>query len=193
MADPTRISPLDDFSGLFQEATTRTAGAVRLTELPFWGQLNLRIAADAGLDEQVATALGAALPREPGTTAASDSRQILWLGPDEWLILSPPGTDATLEGDLRRALADQPASVVEVSSGRTIIEIAGPQARALLSHGCALDLHRRAFPAGHCAQTMFAQAAIVLIAQDVDTPIFWLLVRASFADYLATYLLDALA
>ena len=69
----------------------------------------------------------------------------------------------------------------------------------LKAHGCALDLHPSAFAEGHCAQTRVALASVVLVAPDgespdhVHDPVFWILVRASFARYFATWLLDAAA
>jgi sarcosine oxidase subunit gamma len=69
--------------------------------------------------------------------------------------------------------------------------VAGPRARDLLAHGCALDLHPRSFGPGRCAQTMLARAQVLLVAHDGDE--FTVFVRSSFAGYLATWLLDAAA
>jgi sarcosine oxidase subunit gamma len=81
---------------------------------------------------------------------------------------------------------------VDLSAARTTVLVAGDRARDLLAHGCALDLHPSRFPAGRCAQTMLAQAAITLVCVDPE-PAYWLLVRASFARYLADWLVDAAA
>ncbi|MGW0201911.1 sarcosine oxidase subunit gamma family protein, partial [Nonomuraea sp. NPDC003201] len=58
------------------------------------------------------------------------------------------------------------------------------------AHGCALDLHPRAFGPGRCAQTMLARAQVVLVPREDG---FLVLVRSSFAAYLAEWLLDAAA
>ena len=79
------------------------------------------------------------------------------------------------------------ASIVDVSANRTIIEIGGTRARAVLAKGCSLDLHPRAFAAGQCAQTLLAQAQIIL-QQTAEAPTYRLYVRCSFARYLATWL-----
>ena len=56
-------------------------------------------------------------------------RHVLWLGPDEWLVIDRPGTEASLEGRLRAALQGGRGSVVDVSANRTTIRLAGPAAR----------------------------------------------------------------
>ena len=83
-----------------------------------------------------------------------------------------------------------------MSAARTVIEIGGPAARDVLAHGCALDLDAGHFTPGSCAQTRLALANVVLIAPPeqadfAESPTFYILVRSSFAAYLATWLLDA--
>lgn len=77
-----------------------------------------------------------------------------------------------------------------MSAQRTTIDIAGPYARDVLAHGCSLDLHPRAFGPGRCANTQLAKAQTVLQQLD-QTPTFRVHVRASFAEYLGRWLLDA--
>jgi sarcosine oxidase, subunit gamma len=61
----------------------------------------------------------------------------------------------------------------------------------VLARGCAIDLHPRAFGRGSSAQTTLGQAGVVLLALGDDGQDFAVLVRSSFAGYLATWLLDA--
>ena len=91
---------------------------------------------------------------------------------------------------LRRAVADGFAAVVELGSGQTVIEVAGPRAREVIAKGCPLDLHPRAFGPGSCAQSRLARA-MVAIAQVDGAPTFELIVRRSFADYVWRWLTDA--
>ncbi len=100
----------------------------------------------------------------------------LWLGPDWHLLVDetpPAGTTS-----------------VDVSAARTILELKGPHARRILEHGCTIDLHPRAFGIGSSAQTNLAQAQVILHHTARDT--YEIYVRASFADYLARWLLDAM-
>ena len=82
------------------------------------------------------------------------------------------------------------ASVVELGSGQTTIEISGPRAREVIAKGCPLDLHPRKFEPGRCAQSRLARSLVTLVQVDA-TPTFELIVRRSFADYLWQWLLDA--
>lgn len=177
MAD--RVSPLAPAADRLAALGPRTGGAVALVEEPFLRQLDVR------LDPSSAAAgrLGVPLPVEPNSTARDGELEVLWLGPDEWLVLAPP--DADLEDRLRAA----GATVTDVSAQRTTLWLTGARARDLLAKGCALDLHPRVFGAGRCAQTMLARSQVVLAA-DSDGG-FRVLVRSSFALYLAEWLLDA--
>jgi sarcosine oxidase subunit gamma len=116
----------------------------------------------------------------------------LWLGPNEWLVVDPPDGEAALEAALAEALAGGLGAAVDLSANRTTIELRGPHARSLLARGCSLDLHPRAFAPGQCAQTMVGRAGVILEQRDA-LPTYRLFVRGSFAGYLATWLLDALA
>jgi sarcosine oxidase, subunit gamma len=61
----------------------------------------------------------------------------------------------------------------------------------VLATGCAIDLHPRAFPAGSAVQTTLGLAGVVLLA--LGGTEYEILVRTSYARYLADWLLDAAA
>jgi sarcosine oxidase subunit gamma len=162
--------------------------AVRIEERPFLAMVTLRVDPKGPAADGVGLALGAPLPVEPGSTAAAEGRDVLWLGPDEWLLIAPPGTQSELVSRLRAAVGDEHGSVVDTSAARTALHLAGPHARDVLAHGCPLDLHPRAFPARRCAQSLLARERVVLLAQDNGILV---LVRTSASRYLADWLLDA--
>jgi sarcosine oxidase subunit gamma len=179
--DEARVSPLH---GWCPPPLT----GIRLAELPPRTQVNLRLPGKGPAADAVGLDLGVPLPMQPGTTGRAGELSVLWLGPDEWLVLGPAGAD--IERRLRSRVGAGPASVVDVSASRTTIEVSGPRAVDLLAHGCALDLHPTRFPTGRCAQTLVAQAQVILVAADRE-PSYHLLVRSSFARYLAQWLEDA--
>jgi len=119
-------------------------------------------------------------PVEPNTTAELDGRTVVWLGPDEWLVLGGR------EKDYPAA-----AAAVDVSAARVCLELAGPGAADVLAGGCSLDLDASAFAPGGCAQTLLARAQVVLLRPQLER--WWILVRPSFAPYLRAWLEDALA
>ncbi len=178
---------------------SRGAAGVALAERPHRGMVDLRLdPSDETAMNAFAESFGFALPVQANTSAGNGAASALWLGPDEWWIVSSdPGPEAgpELADKLRAALADGFAAVTEVGEGRTCIRIAGPKARALLQKGCPLDLHPRAFGAGQCAQTILAKAtvAIHLVANEsvAEGPTFEVYVLRSFAEYLWAWLEDA--
>src|SRR5262249_61660820 len=68
-----------------------------------------------------------------------------------------------------------------------------PRPRALLAAGCGLALPPRVFRPGQCAQTLFARMPIILDQTGADPPQYRLLVRRSYARWLAAWLIDAAA
>jgi sarcosine oxidase subunit gamma len=190
IAEATRRSPLADYSDRFASLSRSSNGSLEIREIPFLTQVNLRAdPADASSMQAVRHELGFDLPVLPNTVASAGDRSALWLGPDEWLIVASPGHGAAIEGSTRKALAAS-RSVVDVSANRTAISVQGTAARELLAFGCAIDLDARAFGPGRCAQTMLAKAQVI-IQHLAAGPAFIVYVRASFATYLADWLLDA--
>jgi len=177
--------------GLAACADTSADAGVVLSELPFRHQIAVRgDSDDPALIEAVQQVIGAKPPTEHNTAAGpadlAAGPRILWLGPDEWLVVSADNRAAALAS----ALATQHAAVVDVSDGRTVISISGPNARDLLAKGCPLDLHPRVFAPGRCAQTVIAHAHVIIHQID-DAPCYEVYVHRSFADYFWHWLEDA--
>lgn len=163
----------------------------QLFERPFLTHVNLRLdPADAEALAAANRVLGLQLPLTPNTTTAGQELLAAWLGPDEWLLLTEHHQPDALVTDLQAALTGHFASVVDTSAGQTVIRLSGPSALDVLARGCALDLHPSVFPPGACAQTLLARAQALLIAVD-DTPTFDIIVRRSFAPYVAAWLEDS--
>ncbi len=145
--------------------------------------LRLTILRGGGADFRAATAkaLGFALPETPNTV----SGRALWLGPDEWLIVS----DSDVTGALETALQDEHCAVVDVSEARAVLELSGAGAPDVLASGCRLDLE--SLRPGSCAQTALARAHILL--EPREGGIWRLYVGRSFAAYARAWLEDAIA
>jgi len=114
-------------------------------------------------------------PAEPNTSAGD----VLWLGPDEWLVLGGREEDYP-----------DAAAVVDVSANRVCLELSGDDVEDVLAQGCTLDLHPSVFTPGRCAQTLLAQAQVILHRTSHES--FRVFVRPSFAPYLRAWLEDAL-
>jgi len=186
-----RRSPLQDRGvALAAVGDTAPGNTLAIAEIPFLSAVNLRARAGGAATDRIADRLGLRLPAVPNTATTMTDRAALWLGPDEWLVTGPDGDAPKLRSSLEEALGDEHGSVVDVSANRTTLELSGTAARELLQKGCTLDLHPRSFAAGRCAQTTCARAQ-VLLWQVSDLPAYRLMVRGSFAAYLADWLLDA--
>lgn len=169
------------------------AAEVVLFERRFTGKVNLRgNVEDQGFRAAVNGALGFEPPADANTVTGAGGFEALWLGPDEWLILTPPGEEERVAGRLRQALQGRHAAVCDVSEVRTIIRVSGPKARDVVAKGCSLDLHPRVFGPGRCAQSAVAKAQVILHQTDA-TPSFDLYVDRSLAEYLWLWLEDAAA
>jgi len=174
-------------------AEAKADAGVRLGEAPHRCQINLRgNAGDAAFMSAVAGVLGAEPPVQANRAARGANLAILWLGPDEWLIVASPGREKELVPALRQALSGQHAAVVDLSEARTVIAVAGRNARDALQKGTPLDLHPRVFEPGHCAQTGLSRANVILHQIDAS-PRYDLYVVNSFADYLWSWLERAAA
>ncbi|RAG85789.1 sarcosine oxidase subunit gamma [Streptacidiphilus pinicola] len=187
-----RRSPLGGLADRLAAGSAPGPRGVRLREIPYLAQLNLRLDPIGPAARRVAEALGTPLPDRTASVTVTGALRVLWLGPDEWLVVGPDGTAPGVEQTLRQVLGDEPGSLVDLSANRTTLELSGPSARAVLEHGCSLDLHPRAFGPGHCAQTTVSKVQVILDQTDAE-PTYRLLVRASFARYLADWLLDAMS
>jgi sarcosine oxidase subunit gamma len=127
------------------------------------------------------------VPREPNATATWRGRDVLWLGPDEWLVVGEPGTEEVIVRELEDALAGQHHSVIDVGANRTVFDL-GDELDAS-SAGCGLDLDPTRWRPGMCAQTLYGGAQVIL--HQIDERTTRVFVRPSFADHLAGRLLAA--
>jgi len=191
-----RRSPLHDLADRMREEAVTGDRAVRLTEMPFWAMVNLRVRPGSAAAGRIERALGVSLPAAVGTTNQHDALTALWLGPDEWLLVSqdqPGALTTTLTDALADALgltaADGNAQVVDVSANRTVVQLDGPGAREVLEKGCPADLHPRVFPDGTAITTTLARVPVLV--WKIGAEQYRVLVRPSFAEYVALWLLDA--
>jgi sarcosine oxidase subunit gamma len=163
---------------------------VQIVSKHFVTMIDVRVDSGGVAAADVGGYLGVDLPTTPSTWVETDTVRVIWLGPDEWLVTSPFQTPQALESGLRAAV-DGRGAVVDVSAQRTTLWLAGKHARDVLSSGCSVDLHPRVFKRGAATQAPLGLTGVVLIALDDTGTSYHILVRASFAQYLASWLVDA--
>ena len=155
--------------------------AIEATEVSFLAQIDVRCA------PHDADRLG--FPTMPNRVSGNMTRGVLWLGPDEWLVVGLAGTAAATIAELEDALDGVHHAVVDVSENRVVLELHGANRHELLASGCSLDLDPRGgWEPGVCAQTTFARTQVILQELAGATRVF---VRPSFAHYLIDRLLAA--
>lgn len=182
MGAPQRRSPL------YGRATIADPdGKSRLEERKFLGKLILRGDYDQ-VRGGVRKVLGLDLPKTSPNTASGDNADILWLSPDEWMIVTEPDGEGAIAASLGEALAGVHHQIADVSDYYTTICLSGAAAREILMKLTMLDVHRRCFKAGEVRGTMLMHSQATLYQRiDDDTeagPGFDILVRWSMADYL---------
>ena len=186
-----RVSPARQLAEDFTAGSL--AGTVELSELPFLTMVGLRATPGTEAARRLAAVTGG-LPAGSGTVAGSRDTSVLWLGPSEYLVVAPTEAHESLGGGLipalREALGADAGQVVDLSANRTTFELTGPRARAVLEKGCSLDLHPRVFKAGTAFSTEIANIPAILWKTGEET--FRIFPRASFAEFLGRWLLDAM-
>lgn len=185
MSAPFATSPLA------HRAPLAAGDAAWLREVPFLGLLSLRGEIDR-IGGGAARVLATDLPMIAGSTAATESLCVLWVGPDEWIVVTAPGDEASVRAELEEALADVHHQLTDISDYYTAIDVGGEKAWQLLSKIVTVDLHPRAFTPGMAVATNAAKAnAWVWLRATGDGQVFRLFTRRSHADYLWCLLAEA--
>lgn len=171
-----------------EEFATIQAPGIEITESPLLGHLVIRgDGRRKGFCTTVETALSLPLPKTPCTWHGNDDCNLYWLGPTEWLAIVPSSNLETVGQALREKLKPH-CSVVDVSGGQTLLTLSGPQVTTVLKKSSSYDFDPRYFTPGRCVQTAFAKASALVARRDDNS--IELVVRRSFADYLAKWLLN---
>ena len=191
--DALRVSPAANMSEQMSRASAAGGDAVALRELPFTVQVGLRAQPGTASGTALEEAYGLPLPRSVGeVTGDGAGLHILWLSPDEFLAVDGsrrqrPGETAQAEA----ALEGLPGQVVDLSANRTILQLSGSKARAVLEKSCRADLHPRAFGVGSAIVTALGPVPVILHHSAEHE--YRVLPRASFADFTVRWLLDGMA
>ena len=139
--------------------------------------------------------LGMILPKETCTTSTKEKITSIWLGPNEWLIVSNEKlSKETNILDLENTLFDgisknNLGSVTNVTDHFTIFTLSGSNIFQILSKGSPFDFESSFFTDNKAAQTILHNVDIIIhkkTVREVD-----LYVRRSFSKYLWNWLKDS--
>ncbi|MFN3925089.1 MAG: sarcosine oxidase subunit gamma, partial [Pseudarthrobacter sp.] len=121
-----RVSPAAQLRADFETGSVR--GVVEISEVAFLTMVGLRVNRDSDAGQRVAAVTGG-LPATCGSVTGTGDSSVLWLGPEEFLVVAPREAHESLGGGLiqalREALGDGAGQVVDLSANRTTFELTG--------------------------------------------------------------------
>ena len=163
---------------------------IKIQELPFVNKINLRINPNNNkYMSSCGKILEAILPIKPNTYARNKNVKIIWLSPDEWLVIN--NKDGLFK-KLKDEIGNLEASVTNISENRTIIRISGEKIYTLLSKFLVLDLEKNLSDQSSCAQTLFVKVPILLVRnhKDAQIPEIDIFANRSHANYIYNLIVD---
>jgi sarcosine oxidase, subunit gamma len=149
----------------------------------------LILRADFSALERAGISLGIPLPAKANRVARDDWATVLWLGPDERLLLADSASEEALLETLEESLAPHPHALVCVSHRQGALSLQSSAAATLLAAGCPRDLNIEAFGIDACARTVFGKAEVILWRTASDS--FHIEVARSFMEYVTGVLAEA--
>ena len=133
----------------------RATGYVDVSEAPATGMITLRgDLADAGVQKAVKSVMGAGVPATLAVTDA-DVGQILWMSPDELMIVCAYDQADQVVADLIAALGETHSMVVNVSDARAVFDLNGSATPEIIAKLAPIDM--KAMEAGTVRRTRFGQ------------------------------------
>ena len=200
MADPAvvAISPIAPappetvVAGWVVSGRRSTAGLTLTDHTPL-----TKVAVKASWDGALAETLGVPFGRTARACwEVEGATDVLLTGaaPGEWLVLAAPGRQAPVVGWLQRAAArtGELVSVVDLTHGRALVRLTGPEGRGLLAKECSVDLHDDLCPDRSALRSSVAGVATDIVRDDRHgTRSYLLHCERSAGQYLFDSLLDA--
>ena len=144
---------------------------------------------------KIGKVLGIILPKESCSTSTKEKITCMWLGPNEWLLVSNDVVSKeSNEYELEKILFDgisktNLGAVTNVSDHYTIFNLTGSNIFEILSKGCPFDFNSDAFGNNKVIQTILNHVDVTIhrkSKEDVD-----LYVRRSFSDHLWAWIKDS--
>ena len=177
-----------------KDNATEEHAEIKFQELPFVTKINLRgNPNDNNFMSSANKALNAILPIKANTYTNNESLKIIWLSPNEWLIIDENRNNKdNLFSKLCNAVGSQNASVTDVSENRTIIRISGRKLFILLAKFLVLDLNTNLAKSSSVAQTLFIKVPVLLLRhhEHNNEPKIDIFINRSHANYIYKILVD---
>ena len=150
------------------------------------GQINIRATAPKTI-KALESHLGLSFPKNPNTSTNSDNQTLLWLGPDEWLLLTDYVRAQDTTTALKNCIASHPGAVIDVSDNRVCLSLKGPHSQDILQSGTAINIPL--LNTNDVVQTRFAKTQMIIHCLKPFS--YQLFVRTSFKAYTEAFLKNA--
>lgn len=171
MSDPVSALPGAGFEGLARVEEIGPRGMITLK-----GDLSSEV-----LRGVAAEVTGVDVPGQRGASVAGEAG-LLWMAPDELLLLVPRAEAAAARDRVAQALAGEHHLAEDVSDARALFAISGASSREVLAKLTPADLHPESFGPGELRRTRVAQVPAAFWMRDAET--FELLCFRSVAAYM---------
>jgi heterotetrameric sarcosine oxidase gamma subunit len=186
----------------------RSEAALTITDCTPLAKVHLRAPWNGAMAKALGVPFGRADREGGGLDGASQdgasqdgaSQDGAWLvvgsGPGEWLVLAPPGAAAAVADWLATVAADAAGdefvSVTDLTHGRALVRVTGPDAADLLARLCGADMHDDMAPDGAALRSAVAGVATDVIRDDqAAVPSYLLHCERSSGQYLFGALVSA--
>ena len=117
-----------------------TSNNIGLQQIEFLGKLNLRLQEDdAEVRQIVEEYLNYNLPKIAGEVTGNNETRVLWLGPNEYLILCENEKKDNIINELNISLTHSFYSIVDVSDYYLTMRLSGPKSIDVLTKACPLN------------------------------------------------------
>ena len=128
---------------------------------------------------------GLRLP-EPLKVKSNNSTRILWMGPDNWLVISD---NKNIYDTFKNDFSDKDFAITDLSHSRTIIEIEGSFVREVIKKGSPLNIND--LKEGDCSNSIFHAITITLDFISDSPEVIRILCLRSFGESLYHSITDA--
>ena len=142
---------------------------VIIEELSLSGKINIRgKSSDKEFMKNIGSALNLVLPIEPNVRIFNNNISIMWLGPNEWLVITPENEKDGIISLLKSNLNPQKTAITDVSFNRTILRLEGEKVFTLLSKFLVANLEKILKTNFSVAQTIFIKIPVLFVRNNTD-------------------------
>lgn len=142
---------------------------VTIEELSLSGKINIRgKSSDKEFMKNIGSVLNLVLPIEPNVRIFNNNISIMWLGPNEWLVITPENEKDGIISLLKSNLNPQKTAITDVSFNRTILRLEGEKVFTLLSKFLVANLEKILKTNFSVAQSIFIKIPVLFVRNNTD-------------------------